>query len=199
MHHDLVANVHHGNPPNTLWAVADVETVDSDRSSGKTAMGDGRGVGGGYVGDLWVGGKRSGTGRRQHRFIGVGGGPGGVEVLENGRVWMLIHLKCIYFFKHFAQRFAPKSCHTWIKLLNVTLVLAKVFFLSVFARNKIREKYHGSFFTKRRDLELWITREGPRGPKEHGWHAPFPGRANMARLALEHHIPPSFATLPYIP
>jgi hypothetical protein len=116
MHHDLVANVHHGNPPNTLWAVADVETVDSDRSSGKTAMGDGRGVGGGYVGDLWVGGKRSGTGRRQHRFIGVGGGPGGGGGVGE---WACLDADTSQMYLLF-QALCPKICSEILSYLDKT-------------------------------------------------------------------------------
>ena len=57
----------------------------------------------------------------------------------------LIHLKCIYFSKHFAQRFAPESHHTWIKTAEYDAVFSKVLFLSVFAGNKIEENTRGVF------------------------------------------------------
>lgn len=41
----------------------------------------------------------------------------------------LIYLKCIYFYKYFAPRFAPESHHTWIKLLKLTLFSGKVSWL----------------------------------------------------------------------
>lgn len=62
LHHHLVVAVHRGNPPNTLWAVANSGTVDIDGCSGKTTVGDGGGAGGGYDVSFWVGGQRSGTG-----------------------------------------------------------------------------------------------------------------------------------------
>jgi hypothetical protein len=79
------------------------------------------------------------------RFGKTGGTRLGAGMIVSCRPVRLIHLKCIYFFKHFSQRFAPESHHTWIKLLNLTLFLANVFFLFVFARNKIEEKYHRRF------------------------------------------------------
>jgi hypothetical protein len=55
----------------------------------------------------------------------------------------------LLFEAHFAQRFTPESHHIWNKLLNLILFLAKVFFLSVFTGNSIRQKYHRSFSLKK--------------------------------------------------
>jgi hypothetical protein len=49
----------------------------------------------------------------------------------------LVHPKCIHFSKYFSHRFSLESHHTWIKLLNLMLFWAKVFFLYLFAWNKI--------------------------------------------------------------
>lgn len=111
----------------------------------------------------------------------------------------LIHLKCIYFSKHFAQRFALESHHTWIKLLNLTLFLAKVLFLSVCIGNKIREKYHGSFSPKEGTWSFG-SREGSHEAQTRPGGAPTCiGRATRARLALGCHLASSLHVVPYIP
>src|SRR4051812_28999704 len=76
----------------------------------------------------------------------------------------LIHLKIYLFFQVLCSMFAPESHHIWIKLLHLTLFLAKVFFLSIFAGNKIKEKYHAGFSPKQGAWDL-ESHEGAMRPE----------------------------------
>ena len=86
----------------------------------------------------------------------------------------LIHPKCIHFSKYFARWFTPESSHTCIKTAESNVVFSKVFFLSVLAENKIKEKYHVTFSPKQAAWNLEAHERRPEEPKR-GAHAPSKG------------------------
>ena len=85
----------------------------------------------------------------------------------------LMHPKCIYFSKPFAQCFDLESCHTWIKTTESDAVFSKVFFLAIFAGNKFGEKYYASFSPKEGDWDFERHERGHEGPEAPG-DAPTP-------------------------
>jgi hypothetical protein len=112
---------------------------------------------------------------------------------------VLLHLKCIYFFKKFSQIFSPESHYTWIKLLNLTLYLAKVFFLTVFVGNKIGKKYHGSFSPKGGTWSLELREGSHDAQMKPGGASTSTGRATRACLALDRRLTSPLRVTSYIP
>ena len=99
----------------------------------------------------------------------------------------LMHLKCIYFSKHFAPYFSLESPRTWIKTAESDAVFGKSLVFIFFAGIFLGDQHKRCFYGKSRGLS---TRGGPgaRGcPKGGRWRGQMPRPRQLP--PLEHRDP----------